>query len=71
VKTGAGFFDWTPETIAAEKARYDALLLAGLGLLAAELPKVADKAARATGLARSPKPAYRASLLSTDRNPDP
>ena len=42
MKTGAGFYDWTPETIAAEKARYEALLRAGLALLAPELPKVAD-----------------------------
>ncbi|MDP2008090.1 MAG: 3-hydroxyacyl-CoA dehydrogenase NAD-binding domain-containing protein [Rubrivivax sp.] len=40
MKTGQGFFRWTPETIAAERARYDGLLRAGLRLLAAELPPV-------------------------------
>lgn len=40
MKTGAGFYDWTPETIAREKARYEALLRAGLDLLAPELPPV-------------------------------
>lgn len=44
MKTGEGFFTWTPETMAAEKARYQNLLLAGLGLLAAELPPVQDAA---------------------------
>ena len=42
MKSGQGFFPWTAETIAAERARYDALLLAGLGLLADELPKIDD-----------------------------
>lgn len=40
MKTGEGFFAWTPETIAAERKRYDDLLLAGLHLLADELPKI-------------------------------
>ena len=40
MKTGAGFYDWTPETIAGERARYEALLRAGLALLEPELPKV-------------------------------
>jgi 3-hydroxybutyryl-CoA dehydrogenase len=40
MKTGEGFFHWTPETIAAERKRYDDLLRAGLKLLAAELPRV-------------------------------
>lgn len=40
MKTGAGFYDWTPETIARERARYEALLRAGLALLEPELPKV-------------------------------
>lgn len=39
MKSGAGFFDWTPESIAKERARYQALLLAGLALLEPELPK--------------------------------
>jgi 3-hydroxybutyryl-CoA dehydrogenase len=38
MKTGQGFFTWTPEAIAAERERYDRLLLAGLRLLADELP---------------------------------
>ena len=42
MKTGGGFADWPPEAIAAERARYDALLLAGLKLIAGELPKVDD-----------------------------
>ncbi len=40
MKTGQGFFAWTPEAIAAERARYDGLLRAGLKLLADELPPV-------------------------------
>ena len=40
MKTGEGFFKWTPETIAAERKRYDDLLRAGLTLLADELPKI-------------------------------
>ncbi len=40
MKTGAGFYDWTPESIARERARYEALLRAGLALLEPELPKV-------------------------------
>lgn len=40
MKTGEGFYRWTPERIAAERKRYDDLLRAGLGLIAAELPKV-------------------------------
>lgn len=40
MKTGQGFFAWPPEAIAAERARYDALLRAGLGLLANELPAI-------------------------------
>lgn len=42
MKTGEGFFKWTPESIAAERKRYDNLLKAGLRLLAAELPKIED-----------------------------
>jgi 3-hydroxybutyryl-CoA dehydrogenase len=37
MKVGRGFYDWTPETIAAEKKRYEALLLAASGLLAKEI----------------------------------
>ena len=40
MKTGQGFFAWPPEAIAAERARYDQLLRAGLLLLAAELPQI-------------------------------
>lgn len=42
MKTGEGFFPWTPETVAAERRRYDDLLMAGLRLLAPELPKIED-----------------------------
>lgn len=42
MKTGAGFYDWTPESIARERARYEALLRASLALLQAELPPVGD-----------------------------
>jgi 3-hydroxybutyryl-CoA dehydrogenase len=40
MKAGAGFYDWTPETIAKERKRYEAMLLAGLALLEPELPKI-------------------------------
>jgi 3-hydroxybutyryl-CoA dehydrogenase len=40
MKTGEGFFKWTPETMAAEKARYAALLRAGLALIENELPPI-------------------------------
>jgi 3-hydroxybutyryl-CoA dehydrogenase len=33
MKTGRGFYAWTPEAIAAERARYEALLRAALDLL--------------------------------------
>jgi 3-hydroxybutyryl-CoA dehydrogenase len=36
VKTGAGFYEWTPERAAAEKARYDRALLAALEIFARE-----------------------------------
>ena len=42
MKTGEGFYRWTPERIAAERKRYDDLLRAGLGLIASELPKIDD-----------------------------
>lgn len=42
MKTGEGFFQWTPESMAVEKARYQNMLLAGLTLLAPELPPVQD-----------------------------
>nr|WP_096671055.1 3-hydroxyacyl-CoA dehydrogenase NAD-binding domain-containing protein [Polaromonas sp. AET17H-212] len=42
MKTGEGFFPWTPEAIAAERKRYDDLLRAGLRLLKAELPQIED-----------------------------
>lgn len=38
MKTGQGFFSWTPEQTRAERTRYDTLLRAGLDLLAPELP---------------------------------
>ncbi|HWK69435.1 MAG TPA: 3-hydroxyacyl-CoA dehydrogenase NAD-binding domain-containing protein [Burkholderiaceae bacterium] len=40
MKAGEGFYTWTPESIAAERKRYDAMLRAGLELLAGELPKI-------------------------------
>lgn len=39
MKSGEGFFTWTPEQIAAERQRYDNLLRQGLALLASELPQ--------------------------------
>src|SRR5690625_4661213 len=42
MKTGEGFFKWSPESIAAERERYQNMLLAGLSLLARELPAVQD-----------------------------
>ena len=43
MKTGQGFFTWTPETQQAERARYDRLLRQGLDLLAPELPPLNPK----------------------------
>ncbi|OZI31937.1 3-hydroxyacyl-CoA dehydrogenase [Bordetella genomosp. 10] len=40
MKTGEGFFKWTPETIAAEKARYAQTLRAALALIESELPPI-------------------------------
>ncbi len=40
MKAGSGFYDWTPESIAREKARYEAALRAALAILAPELPPV-------------------------------
>ena len=40
MKTGEGFFPWTPASAAAERKRYDDLLRAGLKLIASELPKI-------------------------------
>lgn len=42
MKSGEGFFKWTPESIAQEKQRYQKTLLAGLELLKSELPSVGD-----------------------------
>lgn len=42
MKTGEGFFKWTPEAITQEKQRYQKTLLAGLELLKSELPPVGD-----------------------------
>jgi 3-hydroxybutyryl-CoA dehydrogenase len=39
IKSGRGFFEWTPESIAQEKARYDRLLRGALALIADEIPK--------------------------------
>ncbi len=40
MKTGGGFYDWSPESIARERSRYEGLLRAGLALIEPELPKV-------------------------------
>jgi 3-hydroxybutyryl-CoA dehydrogenase len=40
MKTGTGFYEWTPERIAQERERYDRLLQRGLELLAPELPPI-------------------------------
>ena len=48
MKTGQGFFAWTPESIAAERLRYDTLLRQGLQLLAGELPAI-DPGEETTG----------------------
>ena len=40
MKTGAGFYEWTPETIAQERKRYEGLLRAGLALIEPELPPI-------------------------------
>lgn len=42
MKTGQGFYQWTPESMQKEKQRYQSILLAGLQLLQADLPPVAD-----------------------------
>lgn len=38
MKCGAGFYDWPPEQVALERARYNRLLQQGLALLDSELP---------------------------------
>ena len=40
MKTGAGFYDWTPETIAAERERYQSALAAALDIIADDLPPI-------------------------------
>jgi len=40
MKTGAGFYPWTPETAAAERARYQRTLDGGLTLIQNELPPI-------------------------------
>jgi 3-hydroxybutyryl-CoA dehydrogenase len=40
MKSGQGFYDWTPEQIAAERARYDKALRIGLSILDADLPRI-------------------------------
>ena len=40
MKTGSGFYEWTPEKIIAEKARYDGLLKEGLRIIRNEIPKI-------------------------------
>jgi 3-hydroxybutyryl-CoA dehydrogenase len=36
MKAGRGFYDWPPEKVAAEKARYEAALKRGLAILRAD-----------------------------------
>lgn len=40
MKTGSGFYEWTPEKIIAEKGRYDGLLKEGLRIIRNEIPKI-------------------------------
>ena len=40
MKTGQGFFSWTPESIAIERKRYDDLLTKGLEIISNELPSI-------------------------------
>jgi 3-hydroxybutyryl-CoA dehydrogenase len=40
MKTGEGFYQWTQESAAVERKRYDDLLRAGLKLIASELPSI-------------------------------
>lgn len=40
MKTGQGFYTWTPDARQAERERYDRLLMSGLALLADELPPI-------------------------------
>jgi 3-hydroxybutyryl-CoA dehydrogenase len=40
MKTGEGFFQWNPETIRAERDRYDSILRQGLKIIQKELPKI-------------------------------
>ncbi|NLY63436.1 MAG: 3-hydroxyacyl-CoA dehydrogenase [Alcaligenaceae bacterium] len=40
MKTGEGFYKWTPESMAQEKDRYDAALRKGLDILSADLPEI-------------------------------
>ena len=38
--TVEGFFEWNPETIRAERDRYDSILREGLKIIQKELPKI-------------------------------
>jgi 3-hydroxybutyryl-CoA dehydrogenase len=40
MKTGQGFFKWTPETIQIERKRYDNILKQGLQMIQDEIPKI-------------------------------
>jgi len=44
MKTGGGFYDWDAQSASLERARYDAVLRAGLQVLAPELSAVGDGA---------------------------
>ncbi|MBJ7379481.1 MAG: NAD-binding protein [Polynucleobacter sp.] len=40
MKAGEGFFPWNPDTIEAERKRYNAILMASLEIIRKELPKI-------------------------------
>jgi 3-hydroxybutyryl-CoA dehydrogenase len=40
MKTGEGFYSWTPETMKAERERYQAALRAGLKIIQRDIPEI-------------------------------
>ena len=60
-----GFYAWTPETIAAERARYDRLLRAGLDLIAPELPEISHDPRRRSQAAGAAPAAGRIPVIIT------
>ena len=40
MKTGEGFYSWTPETMKAERERYQAALRAGLKIIQKDIPEI-------------------------------